>query len=79
MQGTSPQPSWCHLLGLGCQDTRGRGPAAHGVSRGVTDVVTCLALDLCGIYLISGSRDTTCMVWQVLQQVQGCAVCRLSG
>ncbi|KAM4688208.1 neurobeachin-like protein 2 [Discoglossus pictus] len=32
------------------------------------DVVTCLALDVCGIYLISGSRDTTCMVWQVLQQ-----------
>ncbi|KAG8438231.1 hypothetical protein GDO86_008792 [Hymenochirus boettgeri] len=32
------------------------------------DVVTCLALDLCGIYLISGSRDTTCMIWQVLQQ-----------
>ncbi|MEE6514043.1 hypothetical protein FKM82_021983, partial [Ascaphus truei] len=32
------------------------------------DVVSCLALDLCGIYLISGSRDTTCMVWQVLQQ-----------
>ncbi|XP_062847864.1 neurobeachin-like protein 2 [Trichomycterus rosablanca] len=32
------------------------------------DVVTCLALDLCGIYLISGSRDTTCMVWLVLQQ-----------
>lgn len=35
----------------------------------VLDVVTCLALDLCGIYLISGSRDTTCMVWHVLQQV----------
>lgn len=34
-----------------------------------TDVVTCLALDLCGIYLISGSRDTSCIVWQVLQQV----------
>uniref|UniRef100_A0A8C1KGE3 Neurobeachin-like protein 2 n=1 Tax=Cyprinus carpio TaxID=7962 RepID=A0A8C1KGE3_CYPCA len=32
------------------------------------DVVTCLALDLCGIYLISGSRDTTCMVWQLVQQ-----------
>uniref|UniRef100_UPI00398EFA2E neurobeachin-like protein 2 isoform X1 n=1 Tax=Pristiophorus japonicus TaxID=55135 RepID=UPI00398EFA2E len=32
------------------------------------DIVTCLALDLCGIYLISGSRDTTCMVWQVIQQ-----------
>ncbi|XP_054549725.1 neurobeachin-like protein 2 isoform X3 [Talpa occidentalis] len=32
------------------------------------DVVTCLALDTCGIYLISGSRDTTCMVWRLLQQ-----------
>lgn len=49
----------------------GMGPAPHGVPLGVTDVVTCLALDLCGIYLISGSRDTTCMVWQVLQQVGG--------
>ena len=47
----------------------GTGP--HGFPLGVTDVVTCLALDLCGIYLISGSRDTTCMVWQVLQQVGG--------
>ncbi|ETE68362.1 Neurobeachin-like protein 2, partial [Ophiophagus hannah] len=27
-------------------------------------------IDLCGIYLISGSRDTTCLVWQVLQQVR---------
>lgn len=34
-----------------------------------TDVVTCLALDLCGIYLVSGSRDTSCIVWKVLQQV----------
>ncbi|XP_062302263.1 neurobeachin-like protein 1 isoform X3 [Osmerus eperlanus] len=32
------------------------------------DIVTCLATDHCGIHLISGSRDTTCMVWQVLQQ-----------
>ncbi|KAM5234243.1 neurobeachin-like protein 2 isoform 4-T4 [Hipposideros larvatus] len=31
------------------------------------DIVTCLALDTCGIYLISGSRDTTCMVWRLLQ------------
>jgi len=51
--------------------------AAHSVSLHVTDVVTCLALDLCGIYLISGSRDTTCMVWQVLQQVGGCTLCQL--
>nr|XP_023698354.1 neurobeachin-like protein 1 isoform X3 [Paramormyrops kingsleyae] len=32
------------------------------------DIVTCLATDYCGIHLISGSKDTTCMVWQVLQQ-----------
>ncbi|KAJ8389791.1 hypothetical protein AAFF_G00114970 [Aldrovandia affinis] len=32
------------------------------------DIVTCLATDYCGIHLISGSRDSTCMVWQVLQQ-----------
>ncbi|ETE61785.1 Neurobeachin-like protein 1, partial [Ophiophagus hannah] len=32
------------------------------------DIVTCLAMDFCGIHLISGSRDTTCMVWQIVQQ-----------
>uniref|UniRef100_A0A673BD12 Neurobeachin-like protein 2 n=1 Tax=Sphaeramia orbicularis TaxID=375764 RepID=A0A673BD12_9TELE len=32
------------------------------------DIVTCLSTDHCGIHLISGSRDTTCMVWQVQQQ-----------
>ncbi|XP_071822216.1 neurobeachin-like protein 1 isoform X2 [Apostichopus japonicus] len=32
------------------------------------DVVTCLALDNCGMYLITGSRDTTCMIWEVTYQ-----------
>nr|BAC87125.1 unnamed protein product [Homo sapiens] len=32
------------------------------------DIVTCLATDYCGIHLISGSRDTTCMIWQITQQ-----------
>ncbi|XP_068101120.1 neurobeachin-like protein 1 isoform X2 [Hyperolius riggenbachi] len=32
------------------------------------DIVTCLATDFCGIHLISGSRDTTCMIWQISQQ-----------
>ncbi|XP_074841359.1 neurobeachin-like protein 2 isoform X2 [Carettochelys insculpta] len=45
----------------------GKGKVVTHITRHI-DVVTCLALDLCGIYLISGSRDTTCMVWQVLQQ-----------
>uniref|UniRef100_A0A8C2TX36 Neurobeachin-like protein 2 n=1 Tax=Coturnix japonica TaxID=93934 RepID=A0A8C2TX36_COTJA len=32
------------------------------------DIVTCLAIDYCGIHLMSGSRDTTCMIWQIAQQ-----------
>ncbi|CAH6777630.1 neurobeachin-like protein 2 isoform X2 [Phodopus roborovskii] len=44
-----------------------RGKLLSQLSRHL-DVVTCLALDTCGIYLISGSRDTTCMVWRLLQQ-----------
>ncbi|XP_072180695.1 neurobeachin-like protein 1 [Diadema setosum] len=31
-------------------------------------VVTCVALDSCGMQLITGSRDTTCMVWEVTYQ-----------
>ncbi|XP_021574806.1 neurobeachin-like protein 2 [Carlito syrichta] len=45
-----------------------RGKLLNQLSRHL-DVVTCLGLDTCGIYLISGSRDTTCMVWRLLQQV----------
>ncbi|XP_071942779.1 neurobeachin-like protein 1 [Antedon mediterranea] len=32
------------------------------------DIVTCLALDHCGTHLITGSRDTTCMIWEVTFQ-----------
>ncbi|XP_071791552.1 neurobeachin-like protein 1 [Asterias amurensis] len=33
-----------------------------------TDIVTCLALDNCGIQLMTGSRDTTCMIWEISYQ-----------
>lgn len=39
---------------------------------GHIDIVTCLALDYCGSYLITGSKDTTCMIWKVLMQ-GGCS------
>lgn len=29
------------------------------------DIVTCLSLDNSGTHLISGSADTTCIIWQV--------------
>ncbi|KAM8934102.1 neurobeachin-like protein 1 [Pelodytes ibericus] len=32
------------------------------------DIVTCLSTDYYGIHLISGSRDATCMIWQIAQQ-----------
>ena len=33
------------------------------------DVVTCISLDYCGRRLMSGSRDRTCMIWDVTPQV----------
>ncbi|KAH9489603.1 Neurobeachin-like protein 1 [Bulinus truncatus] len=32
------------------------------------DIITCLALDNCGRHLVTGSKDTTCMVWEIIQQ-----------
>ncbi|GAB1600529.1 neurobeachin-like protein 1 isoform X2 [Argonauta hians] len=43
---------------------------------GHIDVVTCLALGYCGSHLITGSRDTTCMIWKVLFQAG--SACSLS-
>ena len=35
------------------------------------DIVTCLALDEAGSQLITGSRDTTCIVWEVSTGASG--------
>ncbi|XP_021704634.1 neurobeachin-like protein 1 isoform X1 [Aedes aegypti] len=29
------------------------------------DVVTCVALDTCGSYLVTGSKDCTCIIWSI--------------
>lgn len=29
------------------------------------DVITCVALDNCGSYLVTGSRDCTCIIWSI--------------
>lgn len=31
----------------------------------IADLVTCLSLDQCGLFLITGSKDTTCVIWDV--------------
>ncbi|XP_022079256.1 neurobeachin-like protein 1 [Acanthaster planci] len=41
-------------------------PLAHVVHH--TDIITCLALDNCGMQLMTGSRDTTCMIWEIAYQ-----------
>ncbi|KAK3582874.1 hypothetical protein CHS0354_012486 [Potamilus streckersoni] len=45
----------------------GKGKKVNHIVRHI-DIVTCLSLDYCGSHLITGSRDTTCMIWQVQQQ-----------
>ncbi|BFZ22107.1 hypothetical protein BsWGS_25146 [Bradybaena similaris] len=45
----------------------GRAKMINHIVRHI-DVVTCLAIDNCGRHLVTGSRDTTCMVWEITQQ-----------
>ena len=33
-----------------------------------SDIVTCLAVDFTGSLLVSGSKDTTVMIWEVVQE-----------
>ncbi|KAL4217498.1 Neurobeachin-like protein 1 [Mactra antiquata] len=49
----------------------GKGKKVNHICRHI-DVVTCLALDYCGSHLITGSRDTTCIIWQVQHQSGVC-------
>ena len=32
----------------------------------LSDIITCIALDNCGSYLVTGSKDCTCIVWSLL-------------
>jgi WD40 repeat protein len=32
------------------------------------DLVTCVAIDYTGSLIVTGSMDTTCMIWQVVQE-----------
>ena len=43
----------------------------------VIDIVTCMALDKAGTgeHLVTGSRDTTCVIWKLKQDVSCLSVC----
>ena len=31
-------------------------------------MITCVAIDYCGTFAVTGSMDTTCMIWQIIQE-----------
>ncbi|XP_044313954.1 neurobeachin-like protein 1 isoform X2 [Drosophila rhopaloa] len=47
-----------------------KGKAVASVTRHL-DIITCIALDNCGSYLVTGSRDCTCIVWSIQANQQG--------
>ncbi|KPU78624.1 uncharacterized protein Dana_GF10562, isoform B [Drosophila ananassae] len=47
-----------------------KGKALASVTRHL-DIITCIALDNCGSYLVTGSRDCTCIVWSIQSNHQG--------
>ncbi|XP_053953173.1 neurobeachin-like protein 1 isoform X1 [Anastrepha ludens] len=47
-----------------------KGKTVASVTRHL-DIITCLALDNCGSYLVTGSRDCTCIVWSIQSQQYG--------
>ncbi|XP_034109719.1 neurobeachin-like protein 1 isoform X1 [Drosophila albomicans] len=47
-----------------------KGKTVASVTRHL-DIITCLALDNCGSYLVTGSRDCTSIVWSIQANQQG--------
>lgn len=41
-----------------------RGKTVASITRHL-DVITCIALDNCGSYVVTGSKDCTCIVWSL--------------
>lgn len=41
-----------------------RGKTVASITRHL-DIITCVALDDCGSYIVTGSKDGTCIVWSL--------------
>lgn len=63
-----------HLYAAGCWDNSlkvisvHRGKTVASITKHL-DIITCIALDNCGSYLVTGSRDCTCIVWSLSNDV----------
>lgn len=59
-----------YIYAAGCWDNSlkvisvSRGKSVASISKHL-DVITCVALDNCGSYVVTGSRDCTCIVWSI--------------
>lgn len=57
-----------YIYAAGCWDNSlkvfsvSRGKPVASITKHL-DVITCIALDNCGSYVVTGSRDCTCIIW----------------
>lgn len=59
-----------YIYAAGCWDNSlkvisvSRGKPVASISKHL-DIITCVALDNCGSYVVTGSNDCTCIVWSI--------------
>lgn len=59
-----------YIYAAGCWDNSlkvisvSRGKSVASISKHL-DIITCVALDNCGSYIVTGSNDCTCIVWSI--------------
>lgn len=59
-----------YIYAAGCWDNSlkvisvNRGKTVASITKHL-DIITCIALDNCGSYVVTGSKDCTCIVWSL--------------
>lgn len=59
-----------HVYTAGCWDNSlkvfsvSRGKPVASITKHL-DIITCIALDNCGSYVVTGSKDCTCIIWSL--------------
>lgn len=59
-----------YIYAAGCWDNSlkvfsvNRGKPVASISKHL-DIITCIALDNCGSYVVTGSKDCTCIIWSI--------------
>lgn len=59
-----------YIYTAGCWDNSlkvisvSRGKSVASITKHM-DIITCIALDNCGSYIVTGSKDCTCIIWSI--------------